>query len=457
MSTKEKDKVEQIDTLDQFTILLDFLKMLPRMWVLFLVITILCSGIFCFIAYKSYSPIYTASSTFSIRIKNEQSINSTTSFYDNAAAEHMAQTFPYILTSTLLKRTVQADLGTTVYGKISAEVTPNTAFLTLSVTDSDANRAYTTLQSVIKNYPTVSEPIIGKVTMTPLDETGVPEQPDNPKIFVADALKGAGVGLIISLVWGILIFLTNRTVLHEQDIKQKLGITCLGTVPRIATKKRSSKVLQYFLLNDSNVRESLSEPMRLIKNKIEYHCHKHNHKTLLVTSATAGEGKSLFAANMSLSLASAGKKVILVDCDLRHPTGRLIYNMDEGTGLAEYLKGELELEDFLTQSKKANTHNYPNFLFLPGGKAVYDGSDLLSSNKMKELIDCIKSRADYIILDSAPTGLLTDSAVLAKHADGAIMLIRKGFARIDFINDALGHLAESDIAVVGGVLNDVEL
>ena len=157
------------------------------------------------------------------------------------------------------------------------------------------------------------------------------------------------------------------------------------------------------------------------------------------------------------SASRLGKKVILIDCDLRHPTGRLIFDMPQSTGLTEYLKGELDLLDYIDQAKEENSHEYPNFLFLPGGSPVADGSHLLSSPRMKDLITCVKTKADYVILDCAPAGLLTDPAVLAKYADSALLVIRKDFARIDFISEALAHLSESNIQLIGGVLNDVQV
>lgn len=455
MSTKEKDRAENFDTLDQLTVIVDFLRVIPRMWVWILILVIACGGIFYARAYVSYVPVYTAEATFTINITREQSISGSNAYYDNAAAEHLARTFPRILTGDVLLRKVAEDLGEPVSGSIKADQTPNTNLLTLSVTDRDPQKAYDTLESVIKNYPEVSERIVGKVNMNILDETGVPIKPDNKKVFTPDALKGAGVGLIIGLVWTLLVFLINRTVQCESDIKKKLSINCLGVVPKLNNKKRSKDQAQYYLLSDAKAKEILQEPFRMIKNKVEYQAQKQGLKTILVTSATAGEGKSLFAANLSLSLVASGKRVILIDCDLRHPTGRVVFEMDENVGLGEYLKEELSLLDYLATAKEDNNHGFPNFLFLPGGAPVSDGSNLLSSQRMKELIMCMEAKADYIILDSAPTGLLTDSAVLAKYADGAIMVVRKEVARVDFIMDALGHLSESDIQIIGGVLNDV--
>lgn len=455
MSTNNTERAENFDTLDQMAVIVDFLRVIPRMWVWILILVIGCGGAFYAKAYTDYVPVYTAEATFTINITREQVISGSNSYYDSAAAQHLALTFPRILTGDLLLRMVAEDLGEPVTGSIKATQTPNTNLLTLSVTDRDPQKAYDTLQSVIENYPVVSERIVGKVNMNILDETGVPANPDNKKVFASDAIKGAGIGLILGLMWTLLVFLVNRTVRCESDIKKKLSINCLGVVPKLNSKKRTRDMVQYYLLSDPKAKEVLQEPFRMIKNKVEYQAQKLGLKTILVTSATAGEGKSLFAANLSLSLVASGKKVVLIDCDLRHPTGRVVFNMSENVGLGEYLKEEISLLDYLAGAKEDNNHGFPNFLFLPGGAAVSDGSGLLSSNRMKELIMCMETKADYIILDSAPTGLLTDSAVLAKHADGAIMVVRKEVARIDFIMDALGHLSESDIQIIGGVLNDV--
>ncbi len=455
MSSSQKGKDNNLDTIDQLAIAVDFLKTLPRFWIVLLVLAIIGSGFNYIRAYITYEPVYTASASFTVTLKREQSLYGSATYYDNAAAEHLAKSFPYILTSSLLHRTVAKDMGEPVTGSINVAVVPNTNLLTLSVTDRDPEKAYRTLNSVFKNYPSISEPIIGKVNMNILDESGVPTTPDNSLTFLRETLMGAGIGLLLGVGWALLVFITNRTVLSEADVKKKLGISCLGSVPKVSKKERSTEVSHYFLITDHKLRDQLQEPFRMIKNKVEYHVQKHHQKVLLITSATASEGKSLFSANLALSLASTGKTVALIDCDLRHPTVRYIFNMSPNVGLGEYLKGEMELADYINSSVAENTLPYKNFLFLPGGASLADGSHLLSQKRMKDLIELVKARCDYVLLDSAPAGLLTDSVVLAKFADAAIIVVRKDVARIDVINDALGHLSESDISIVGGVLNDV--
>ena len=455
MIDNEKDLNENPVDSDQLSVFWEFLRVLPRIWVWLLILTILGGSLSVYRASKTYSPIYTASSTFIVKVKSEQSLSfSGTNYYNDAQAQHLASTFPYILTSGLLHRTVGKDLSEPVTSSISVEIVNSTNILILRVRDKNPDKAYRTLQSVIKSYPLVSEPIVGKVDLNILDDPGVPTKPDNPRSFIRESAFGAIVGFLLGLGWGVLVFITNRTVRNENDIRNKLGISCLGTIPRVHRKERTRETVEHQLITDPKAKDLLSEPFRMVKNQVEYLSSRDNHRIILITSATASEGKSFFSSNLVLSLITSGKKVTFIDCDLRHPTIRSIFDMEPDKGLYEYLKGDMELVDYLTLAQQENDHGFPNFLFLPGGEAAPDGSNLLSSERMKTLIDRVKEKSDYVILDSAPAGLLTDSVVLAQYADAAIMVIRKDVARIDLIDDAIAHLNQSDINVLGAVLND---
>ncbi|MGN0483993.1 MAG: YveK family protein, partial [Lachnospiraceae bacterium] len=194
----QKDQQKQIELIDITEILKDYFRIFRRMWAWVLIFCILGAGLFYARARLQYTPQYTASATFTINIQQEQQSledSGTATFFDNSAAEQMAKTFPYILTSGVLKRKVAKDMGTgAVTGNIQASVAENTNLLTISVTDRDAGRAYSTLKSVVENYPSVAEVIVGKTYMEMLDETGIPPQPDNPKNFKNSAAKGAIAG-----------------------------------------------------------------------------------------------------------------------------------------------------------------------------------------------------------------------------------------------------------------------
>ncbi|MCF2683224.1 polysaccharide biosynthesis tyrosine autokinase [Faecalicatena contorta] len=459
MGVQENEKSQEPELIDITEMLSDYFRIFRRMWAWVLILTLLGTGIFYIRARVQYQPRYTASATFTVNIQRDQQgvgESGTVAFYNNSAAEQMAKTFPYILTSGVLKRKVAKDMGTgSVTGNIQANVAENTNLLTISVTDRDAGRAYAILQSVIKNYPEISEVIVGKTNMEMLDETGIPPEPDNPKDFKKSALKGGLFGFLIAALWTALLVVTRRTVRKESDIHRWMHTRCMGTVPEIHEKRRSGTSQTRMVLTDPKVEEKLQESFRMIRNKVEYHAHEYHLKTFLITSALAGEGKSTIAVNLALSLAQAGKKVVLIDCDLRHPTDRKILNLDPGEGLGEVLEHKKKLAECIIKSKDMGLDPEMRLMFLPGGTSLRDGSELLGTEFMHRIISRMEEWADYVILDSAPAGLLTDAVVLAQYADAAVFVVRKDFARVDHIMDGMEHLAESQVQIIGGILNGV--
>ena len=459
MGVQENEKSQEPELIDITEMLSDYFRIFRRMWAWVLILTLLGTGIFYIRTRVQYQPRYTASATFTVNIQRDQQgvgESGTVAFYNNSAAEQMAKTFPYILTSGVLKRKVAKDMGTgSVTGNIQANVAENTNLLTISVTDRDAGRAYAILQSVIKNYPEISEVIVGKTNMEMLDETGIPPEPDNPKEFKKSALKGGLFGFLIAALWTALLVVTRRTVRKESDIHRWMHTRCLGTVPEIHEKRRSGTSQTRMVLTDPKVEEKLQESFRMIRNKVEYHAHEYHLKTFLITSALAGEGKSTIAVNLALSLAQAGKKVVLIDCDLRHPTDRKILNLDPGEGLGEVLEHKKKLAECIIKSKDMGLDPEMRLMFLPGGTSLRDGSELLGTEFMHRIIARMEEWADYVILDSAPAGLLTDAVVLAQYADAAVFVVRKDFARVDHIMDGMEHLAESQVQIIGGILNGV--
>ena len=456
MSQTEERVIDDSQELDIITLVIDFFRAFGRMWRQVLILGILGAVAMGWYANATYQAYYTASSTFTINIRQEQDtgMNASTSFFDNAAAEQMAITFPHILTSGVLQRKVANELGMEAMpGSISASVAENTNLLTLSVRDTEPERAYTTLQAVINNYPSVSEVIVGKVNMNMLDETGIPVVPDNPKNLLHDGLKGAAIGAALGLVWVAFVTLFRKTIRREEDCTKYVNQRCLGSVPNIRIKERSRKVERHLNIMQDNIGSDFKEAIRIVRNKVERHAKENNIKKILVTSALAEEGKSTVAVNLALSLAQEGKKVALVDCDLRNPSDAMILSVELENGLSDYLRKKAKFNDCIYSADMLGIKEKLKFLFVPGGAAVGDAANLLDSERMGQVIDLLNEKMDYVILDSAPVGLLTDASVLAQYADGAVFVVKKDFAKADHILSAMEHLAEGDVAMIGCVLN----
>lgn len=453
---EEEQKDANVELIDITALIGDYLKIFRRMWKRVVILGIL-GAMICYVqGTVSYQPGYTASATFTINIRQEQQDGTTTSssFFDNSAAEQMAKTFPYILTSGVLQRKVAKSLGVnSVPGTIQAQVAEGTNLLTLSVKDIDAERAYRTLQTVVENYPSISEVIVGKINMEMLDETGIPAVTDNPKNLKGKTMKGGAAGVMLGLLWVGIVMLSRKTIRREEDCPKRINKRCLGSVPHVHFKQRSRKVEHHLNILDENINQEFNEAFRIIRNKVEHSARENGLRSILVTSALAGEGKSTIAVNLALSLAQEGKKVALIDCDLRHPSDSAILNLEERKGLTEYLKGEMRFNECMVAGKDLGMDETMKFLFVPGGTAVADGSELLEGKRMRQVVEALEGQMDYVILDSAPVGLLTDAGILAQFADGAVFIIKKDFARADHILEGMEHLAESKIHMVGCILN----
>lgn len=459
MSTQnEENKQTEEGLIDIVGLLTDYFRTLRRMWIWVLILAV-AGGTFSYLrSYMTWSPRYTASATFTITASQDGSDSTTGSyaFYDNSTAEQMANTFPYILTSGVLSRRAAETMGReAVSGQITASSEANTNLFTMSVTDSDAGLAYETLQAVIQCYPEVSEVIIGRTNMQLLDETGIPAYPDNPRDGKGALVKGAGAGALLGLLWAGAVTISRMTVKKKEDFQTRAHMKCIGEVPQVAMKKRSRESRNVLNILNEKTDPAFEEAMQLVRGKVEYSAWRHHSKTILVTSALAGEGKSTLAVNLALAFSKSGKRAALIDCDLRHPSDRKILGLEEGSGLYEVLTREARLGDVLLTGKDMEMDEEFKFCFLPGGKAAEDGSRLLGSERMQKVIETVQEKVDYVILDSAPAGLLTDAGVLAQYADSAIFVIKRDFASTTHIMEGLEELSESRVHLIGGILNGV--
>lgn len=459
MNTQSEEIRQTEDGLiDIVGLLMDYLRTLRRMWIWVLMLAV-AGGTFAYVRdYMTWSPRYTASATFTITASQDGSdaTSGSYAFYDNSTAEQMANTFPYILTSGVLSRRAAETMGRdAVSGQIQASSEENTNLFTMSVTDVDAELAYETLQAVIECYPDVAEVIIGRTNMQLLDETGIPAHPDNPRNGKKALAKGAAVGAFLGLLWTGTVMLSRMTVKKKEDFQTRAHMKCLGEVPQIAMKKRSRANRNILNILNEKTDPRFEEALQLIRGKIEYSAWRHHSAIILVTSALAGEGKSTLAVNLALAFSKSGKRAALIDCDLRHPSDRKILGLEDGEGLYEVLTKEAKLKDVLMTGKDLNMDEEFKFCFLPGGKAAEDGSRLLGSESMQKIIEAVKGKVDYVILDSAPAGLLTDAGVLAQYADSAVFVIRRDFASTTHIMEGLEELSESHIHMIGGILNGV--
>ena len=177
--------------------------------------------------------------------------------------------------------------------------------------------------------------------------------------------------------------------------------------------------------------------------------------SVLITSRYEQEGKSGVAMNVIRTLASYGKRVVLVDADLRCSTLARRYRFDyaqkEPTGLAQYLAGMCSLEDAIYET------NLPNACVLPAGREVLSSMQLLASPRYGEMMTALRQSFDVILVDSPPAGLIVDAIEVAKYCDGAIIVVACNVGRRQDIAEVKENIAKTGCRVLGAVMNGVNL
>jgi capsular exopolysaccharide synthesis family protein len=199
--------------------------------------------------------------------------------------------------------------------------------------------------------------------------------------------------------------------LYRDEIENFTSFPIIG---EIAYQKSNS------LIAVENGRPSLVvEQFRKLRTSFHYlGINSTSRKKILVTSTISGEGKSFTAVNLSLTLAAEGKKVVIIEADLRKPTLYATLGLAEKDGIANYLLGELELDEIIKPT------NYANLSIIPAGSFQDNSSALFLNGRLDKLLKALEVLYDYIIIDSAPAGLLSDAYILSPFCDATLYVVR---------------------------------
>lgn len=445
MNEKVTAKSAESEKIDIISFVNDFFHRLKRMWIWVLVLTVGVSAIFYYRTSVTYSPTYVAEATVSVEIVNGGT------YANRNTAEQMGLIFPYILTSGALSDVIAEDLGTSnVPGTISVSSIKGTNLLTITVTSSNAEQAYAVLQSVLNNYPEVAQFVVGQTELTVIDDSGVPTDSGRQSVIRGSVKRGALLGFGLGILLVIAYVLSFRTIRSETELRSLLNIPCLGTLPFYQKKqRRNSTRTEINILNDGENSDYV-EAMRLIRTRLERQME--GKQVLMVTSSISGEGKSTVAANLAIAMARKGKRVILVDCDLRNPSVSQIFDLKEKyPGLVSILRGKSKLEDSLVE---ISDHGNPiGLTLLPGGEREPRLVEILSSENMEIVINRLREMADVVILDTPPSAMLVDAMMLVRHVDAVAYVVMSDFARRRYIFQGVEELSNTGAPIVGCILN----
>lgn len=258
-----------------------------------------------------------------------------------------------------------------------------------------------------------------------------------------NALLGGILGLIVALGIIYLIEYIDDTVKSTDHLVQTLELTSLGRVDQIGGATTRER-----LIVDLDPFSPISEEYRIIRSNLQFMSIDHPLKSLLVTSPSPGEGKSITTANLGIVMAQAGFKTVIVDTDLRRPVQHDLFEMPNQMGLTNLLSSlETNIDPYLkpTQTK--------NLYIIPSGTIPPNPSELLGSQRMADLTDALRNMADIVLYDSPPVLAVADALVLANQVDGVALVVQAKKTRQGSARQALLTLHQAGANIIGGILN----
>lgn len=211
--------------------------------------------------------------------------------------------------------------------------------------------------------------------------------------------------------------------------------------------KNRKKVSRFKSVLDKNAPFAFRESYKTLRTNLEYTMLQKNAKCILITSAISEEAKTTTALNLAITLAESNKRVIIVECDMRKPSlGRYVGIKTEENGLVDYLTQDSVPDTLIRRIDRFNIH------VIPAGRASQRAAELLHNKKMDVLLNCLRDRFDYVILDAPPVSIVTDASIIGRKTDGAILVVRSGFAPTKTIKLAKQRLESVGVKIFGVVL-----
>ncbi|MFC1668650.1 GumC family protein [Chlamydiota bacterium] len=278
-----------------------------------------------------------------------------------------------------------------------------------------------------------------------IDQARVPDNPIIPNIKV-NLLLAIIIGLLVGTTLAFFFEYLDNTVKSKEDIERYLQLPYLGAIPNLSSKETKSINLDTVAFEKPN--SALAESYRFIRVGIRFFTVEKVVKSILVTSAFPGEGKTTESINLAITMAQAGEKVLLIDTDLRNPRIHKTFTSDERKGLSFYLADVFNsFPIVLTQIK--------NLSVMHCGIIPPNPTELLESNKMKQLLSSLKNDYDRIILDSPPILSVADPLILANVVDGIILVVQSAKYSRKIAQDVEQKILQTAAKPLGIILNRI--
>ncbi len=399
----------------------------------------------------SVTPLY--SSTTRIFVSTSQS-DENSAYTGNLFATQRVASYADLVTSNQLAERVAADLDTEanpltpaeLRDKVSARSVPETVLLEISATDPDAElaraiaQAYAEeLQGLVEELETPLGATDAVVKATLIDDAQASSSPVSPNP-VRNLALAAVLGLLLGVGAAVARELLDTSIKSDEDVA---AVTAAPVLAKIF-KDSDAKLAPSQALATST---PWAESFRVLRTNMQYVDIDREQKVLVLTSSMPGEGKTTTAVNLAVTMTQAGRRVALIECDLRRPLISERLDLDPAVGTTSVLIGKVSAADAMQR------YGDTALDVMVSGQLPPNPSELLQSQAMESLLVELRTRYDVVILDAPPLLPVTDAALLATRADGAVVVVSHGQTTRDQLATALERLESVGAKTLGVVVN----
>ncbi|MGL4672714.1 polysaccharide biosynthesis tyrosine autokinase [Cetobacterium sp.] len=388
--------------------LVDIVFILKRRWKIIVISSFIFLGIG--MRHISKRPIV-YSSVVTLMIRNNM-------FDDSKNLENMATLLEIAKSKSITERVVKKYglniSSSAIASGININPVRGTEFIKLSYTGSEPRITAAIANEVAAEFINRVQEILSRSNLKILERAEIPRYPTpikKTKILSAAIFIGAILGIGIS----ILIELFNRKLRRSEEIEKILDTKVIGVVPNLKKFYPKTSVKRDIFFDNEYLKE-VRESIRLIRTNINF-IDLNNKKVIVFTSSIPKEGKTTIASNYALSEAIGGKKVLILDCDVKRPRIDKSYGINIQYGIVDILSGRKNVSDVLVKNVRENLD------LIAGGKNLENTTELFLTNKFKILIEELKKSYDLIVIDTPPLAVGTDGAIISKEADGIVFIV----------------------------------
>lgn len=412
-------------------------------YILFFVILAVMAIIIYDLGFKK--PLYSTYTTV-VLVKDTNDSEDTINQSDVALNQKLVSTYREIIKSRLVLDQVINNLRLNytvdqISKKINIQALADTEILKIIVTDGTPSTATLIANEIASVFDKEIKQIYKINNVSIIDKALVPVVPSNNKTF-RDAILMFLLSFVGSSAIVFVIFYFDDTIRDADEIEKETGIPVIS---KVYCGENNSD-----LIVSTKPNSIISESIRILRTNLQFSSVDKEIKTFLITSSVSNEGKSFVSANLAVSFAQTGKKVLLIDCDLRKGRQHNIFNIKNTEGLSNLL-----IDDINNCSDYFFETNIKNLYVMPRGIIPPNPTELLNSRKNESLINTLRKYFNVIILDGAPINGLSDSVILSTYVDKVIIVTAIDHTLKTELNNTIKSLQTVNASLIGCVANNV--